>query len=31
MDPSMDLKLEVIPIPVSHIDAAEASYTEQVG
>jgi catechol 2,3-dioxygenase-like lactoylglutathione lyase family enzyme len=27
----MDLKLEVVPIPVSDIDAAKAFYTEQVG
>jgi catechol 2,3-dioxygenase-like lactoylglutathione lyase family enzyme len=27
----MDLKLEVIPIPVSDVDAAKAFYTEQVG
>ena len=27
----MDLKLEVVPIPVSDVDAAKAFYTEQVG
>ena len=27
----MDLKLEVVPIPVTDIDAAKAFYTEQVG
>jgi len=27
----MDLKLEVIPIPVTDVDAAKAFYTEQVG
>jgi predicted enzyme related to lactoylglutathione lyase len=27
----MDLKLEVVPIPVSEVDAAKAFYTEQVG
>jgi len=27
----MDLKLEVVPIPVSDVDAARAFYTEQVG
>ena len=27
----MDLKLEVIPIPVSDVDVAKAFYTEQVG
>ena len=27
----MDLKLEVIGIPVSNVDAAKAFYTEQVG
>jgi predicted enzyme related to lactoylglutathione lyase len=27
----VDLKLEVIPIPVSDVDAAKAFYTEQVG
>ena len=26
----MDLKLEVVPIPVSDVDAAKAFYTEQV-
>jgi catechol 2,3-dioxygenase-like lactoylglutathione lyase family enzyme len=28
---SMDMKLEVVPIPVSDVDAAKAFYTEQVG
>jgi predicted enzyme related to lactoylglutathione lyase len=28
---SVDLKLEVIPIPVSDVDAAKAFYVEQVG
>ncbi|HEY6709594.1 MAG TPA: VOC family protein, partial [Actinomycetota bacterium] len=28
---SVDLKLEVVPIPVSDVDAAKAFYTEQVG
>jgi catechol 2,3-dioxygenase-like lactoylglutathione lyase family enzyme len=27
----MDLKLEVVPIPVTDVDAAKAFYTEQVG
>ena len=27
----MDLKLEVVPIPVSDVDAAKAFYTEKVG
>jgi catechol 2,3-dioxygenase-like lactoylglutathione lyase family enzyme len=27
----MDLKLEVVPIPVNDVDAAKAFYTEQVG
>jgi catechol 2,3-dioxygenase-like lactoylglutathione lyase family enzyme len=27
----MDMKLEVVPIPVSDVDAAKAFYTEQVG
>jgi len=27
----VDLKLEVVPIPVSDVDAAKAFYTEQVG
>jgi catechol 2,3-dioxygenase-like lactoylglutathione lyase family enzyme len=27
----MDLKLEVVPIPVSDVDAAKAFYTDQVG
>ena len=27
----MDLKLEVVPIPVSDVDAAKAFYSEQVG
>ena len=27
----MDLKLEVVPIPVSDVDVAKAFYTEQVG
>ena len=27
----MDLKLEVVPVPVSDVDAAKAFYTEQVG
>ena len=27
----MDLKLEVVPIPVKDVDAAKAFYTEQVG
>ena len=27
----MDLKLEVVPIPVSDVDAAKAFYTERVG
>jgi catechol 2,3-dioxygenase-like lactoylglutathione lyase family enzyme len=27
----MDLKLEVVPIPVSDVDAAKAYYTQQVG
>jgi catechol 2,3-dioxygenase-like lactoylglutathione lyase family enzyme len=27
----MDLKLEVVPMPVSDVDAAKAFYTEQVG
>jgi catechol 2,3-dioxygenase-like lactoylglutathione lyase family enzyme len=27
----MDLKLEVVPIPVSDVDAAKAFYTQQVG
>ena len=27
----MDLKLEVVPIPVSDVDAAKTFYTEQVG
>ncbi len=27
----MDLKLEVVPLPVSDVDAAKAFYTEQVG
>jgi catechol 2,3-dioxygenase-like lactoylglutathione lyase family enzyme len=27
----MDLKLEVVPIPVADVDAAKAFYTEQVG
>jgi catechol 2,3-dioxygenase-like lactoylglutathione lyase family enzyme len=27
----MDLKLEVVPIPVSDVDAAKVFYTEQVG
>jgi catechol 2,3-dioxygenase-like lactoylglutathione lyase family enzyme len=27
----MDLRLEVIGIPVSNVDAAKAFYTEQVG
>jgi len=27
----MDLKLEVVPIPVSGVDAAKDFYTEQVG
>ena len=27
----MELKLEVVPIPVSDVDAAKAFYTEQVG
>jgi catechol 2,3-dioxygenase-like lactoylglutathione lyase family enzyme len=27
----MDLKLEVVPIPVSDVEAAKAFYTEQVG
>jgi len=27
----MDLKIEVVPIPVSDVDAAKAFYTEQVG
>ena len=27
----MDLKLEVVPIPVEDVDAAKAFYTEQVG
>ena len=27
----MDLKLEVVPIPVSDVDAAKAFYTGQVG
>jgi predicted enzyme related to lactoylglutathione lyase len=27
----MDLKLEVVPIPVTNVDAAKAFYTEQVG
>jgi catechol 2,3-dioxygenase-like lactoylglutathione lyase family enzyme len=27
----MDLKLEVVPIPVSNVDAAKAFYTEKVG
>jgi catechol 2,3-dioxygenase-like lactoylglutathione lyase family enzyme len=27
----LDLKLEVVPIPVSDVDAAKAFYTEQVG
>jgi catechol 2,3-dioxygenase-like lactoylglutathione lyase family enzyme len=28
---SMDLKLEVVPVPVSDVDAAKAFYTEKVG
>jgi len=28
---SMDMKLEVVPIPVSDVDAAKAFYTEKVG
>jgi catechol 2,3-dioxygenase-like lactoylglutathione lyase family enzyme len=31
MVPPMDLKLEVVPMPVSDVDAAKAFYTEQVG
>ena len=31
MVPAMDLKLEVVPMPVSDVDAAKAFYTEQVG
>ena len=27
----MDMKLEVVPIPVSNVDAAKAFYTDQVG
>jgi len=27
----MDMKLEVVPVPVSDVDAAKAFYTEQVG
>jgi catechol 2,3-dioxygenase-like lactoylglutathione lyase family enzyme len=27
----MDLRLEVVPIPVSDVDAAKAFYTERVG
>ena len=27
----MDMKLEVVPIPVSDVDAAKAFYTQQVG
>jgi catechol 2,3-dioxygenase-like lactoylglutathione lyase family enzyme len=27
----MDLKLEVVPLPVSDVDAAKAFYVEQVG
>src|SRR3981081_1127390 len=27
----MDMKLEVVPIPVSDVDAAKAFYTEKVG
>ena len=27
----MDMKLEVVPIPVSDVDAAKAFYSEQVG
>ena len=30
-DASVDLKLEVVPIPVGDVDAAKAFYTEQVG
>jgi catechol 2,3-dioxygenase-like lactoylglutathione lyase family enzyme len=28
---AMDMKLEVVPIPVSNVDAAKAFYTERVG
>jgi hypothetical protein len=28
---SMDMKLEVVPIPVNDVDAAKAFYTEKVG
>lgn len=28
---AMDLKLEVVPVPVSDVDAAKTFYTEQVG
>jgi catechol 2,3-dioxygenase-like lactoylglutathione lyase family enzyme len=31
MVPPMDLKLEVVPMPVSDVDAAKAFYTEKVG
>jgi catechol 2,3-dioxygenase-like lactoylglutathione lyase family enzyme len=31
MVPRMDLKLEVVPMPVSDVDAAKAFYTEMVG
>jgi catechol 2,3-dioxygenase-like lactoylglutathione lyase family enzyme len=29
--PSMEMKLEVVPMPVTDVDAAKAFYTEQVG
>jgi catechol 2,3-dioxygenase-like lactoylglutathione lyase family enzyme len=31
MVPAMDLKLEVVPMPVADVDAAKAFYTEKVG
>ena len=31
MVPAMDLKLEVVPMPVSDVDVAKAFYTEKVG
>jgi catechol 2,3-dioxygenase-like lactoylglutathione lyase family enzyme len=30
-DTEMDMKLEVVPIPVSDVDAAKAFYTEKIG